>query len=173
MATETAMKKCPACASAVPAEASVCAHCRSRLMQVTDSWWPASDGLLYPPWQHPDAKKPERQPINWKIVGAVAAVLAVLAVIGAAISDPKQNEGSSDQAAVDACEEYGDLAERDLYTVAEEREQVQQIWDDARYSTDPAIRDAARRMLAEFTAGNIAAYAQAGIDMGEACAAVL
>lgn len=55
MGTETAnLKKCPACAQQIPAEASMCAYCRTKVNPVDSTWWQASDGLWYPAFQHPD-----------------------------------------------------------------------------------------------------------------------
>ena len=162
------LKKCLNCASAVPAEARVCAHCRSRLMPVTKDWWQASDGLLYPPWQHPDAKRPERQPINWKLVGGICAAFVAVVVLAALVSDPDEPAGG-DFAASRACEEYGDLVDIAVYTDAELREQVQQVWDEAKFSGDVGIRRYAHDMLEALTVGDTVGFVEAAAAFGRQC----
>lgn len=167
-----AEKKCPSCASRVPVEASVCAHCRSKLPRVGFGWWEASDGLMYPPHAHPDfpnnmPKLPPRPPMSTsrKVLWGVVAAVGIAVVVGAAVTPAEE----SDVLAEEACEEFGDLRDADLYTDAELRTQVQQIWREAQYAENSAVRSAARRLLSAVTLGDVEGYVDAAADLGLAC----
>ena len=107
-----------------------------------------------------DPAKPEHRRSAW--------VFAALLLLSAACAS---DDGvTADEA---ACREYGDLAEMDLYSDAELREQVQQVWDEVKDAENSAVKVHARRLLAELTTGDLEGFANAGVDLGDACAEVL
>lgn len=83
------LRKCPRCASNVPTEAWVCAHCRAKLSRPTEGWWKASDGVWYPPQQHPDYNpaslpRPERRPMKRSTKQAIAIVCVLVVLFAGA-----------------------------------------------------------------------------------------
>lgn len=172
------MKKCPKCLSDVPVEATICAHCRSRLPRVTPAWWKAEDGVLYPPHTHPDfgkatAKAPgERPPMSTgvKVLIVIGALVVSAWMIGSLLSDTEP--GGDDVLGREACEEFGDLRDIELYTDAELREQVQQVYRDGQYADSAAIRSASRELVSAVTVGDVERFGDAVADMAAACSSL-
>ena len=100
--------------------------------------------------------------------GTMSAKFVVIALLMVACT--AEGGVTADQA---ACEEYGDLAEMDLYTDEELRQQVQQVWDEVADAENSAVKVHARRLLAELTSGDLEGFANAGVDLGDACDDVL
>lgn len=150
----------------------MCAHCRAKLAAVNDNWWEASDGVLYPPHAHPDFGRRPLKPApprkRWSTRTRILVGVAVAIGIGlwgwVAATSPE-----SDLDAEQACDEFYDLRDADLYTDAELREQVQQIWDDAQYSENADVRVSARQLLQAVTTGDVDLYVLSVADMRDAC----
>lgn len=108
---------------------------------------------------------------------AILVVVALVVVLAIASSitgngDDVGDGGGDDILAEHACEEFGDLRDVELYTPEELREQVQQIWDDARYAENALIRQHARDLLAAVTSGDASAVGDAAAGMAAACSAL-
>jgi hypothetical protein len=81
-------------------------------------------------------------------------------------------EDASAQLACDKFYQVSSDADAGILTNAELRDGLQEVYDDARYSEIPEIRNSAQRMLAAITAGDFHGLERAVGDMDAACSQV-